>query len=89
MTEAFHYVVWILDPTQPEDYCCREWVACFLIEASDAAAALAWGDRVSADYGARTGQQILSSSVEEPDEAAWRQPMIVAGQPADDSVIGW
>ncbi len=83
------YVVWILDPTQPEDACCREWVACFLIKALNAEAALAWGDHVSWDYCARTGQKVLSTTVEEPDEAAWHLPMIVVGQVADDDVIGW
>ena len=79
VSSAFLYVVWILDPTQPEDACCREWVACFLIEASMPKPR--WpGATTSVGTTAPDRSEGPRHQVEEPDEAAWHLPMIVVGQ---------
>jgi hypothetical protein len=87
------YTVWFRDPRLPSDDQDHEWPACFTIEAVGTTEAASWGDRVASAHALRTGQKMLSSSVEPFDGAnvpgKERLPVIHHGREPSDDDIGW
>lgn len=65
-------------------------MACFLVDAPSAKAALEWGDHLTRSYCSRSGEQYLSSSVQEPTQAENSGlPVVAYGQHVSDQEIGW
>lgn len=93
MAHRYVYAVWFSDDSLvPEDQD-AEWVACILIAAEAPDEALAWGDRLAADYCARRPvNRVVRSSVT-PEDAAEGDvaslPSIRVGDLATDEFIGW
>ena len=89
----FVYTVWFQDPRLPPGDQDREWPACFVVDGSSAASALAWGDRLAARHARSSGEQQLKSAVEALDTSDLpgvnALPIIMEGESPPDEVIGW
>jgi len=89
--QAYAYVVWIRDPTLPTDDEDYEWPAGFIVRASSAEEAQAWGDRLAMARCAEEGDVFLHSTVERASEpgAYLSEPVIPYGYEASRDEIGW
>jgi hypothetical protein len=85
------FTVWFRDELAADDDQDREWPACFVIDASSAQDALAWGNHLARSFSARReSESFLRSGVEERIEPAQDTlPLVVAGHEAGDGEIGW
>jgi len=87
------YTIWFRDSSFPVDDPEYEWPACFVVDASSAADAVCWGDRLASAYSVQANQEMLTSSVE-PLEASDllgtdELPVVPYGCWARDDEIGW
>jgi len=91
----FVYSAWFTDVNAHPDDQDREWVVCFVIDASSAKQAQDWGDTLSRDRVARLPKDRFARSTVElkRDVRAvtdWSSvPRIRSGQLASDPEIGW
>jgi len=89
----FVYSVWFRNPNTTPDDQDYEWVACFVIDAADSQAALAWGDHIAQRYAARVRDVLLSSEVTDISLAEGSDldqlPMVADGEDVSDEIIGW
>ncbi len=63
----FAYSVWFRDTRLPPDDQDYEWPACYVVEATDAQAALNWGDHLARKHESENGEVCLRSDVEADD----------------------
>jgi hypothetical protein len=85
----YRYAVWLRNDQVPPASEDHEWLATFLVAAPSEKAALEWGDHLTHDYCARTGEQYISSSIEPPEAGAEALPVVPYGHEAHDQDIGW
>ena len=91
----FVYSAWFLDETARPGDQDREWLACILIDATNAEAAQEWGDTLARDRANRNlGDRFLWSSIEEKTSIIKASnlsdlPRIGEGQHVSDEEIGW
>ncbi|MEO8290463.1 MAG: hypothetical protein ABI649_05645 [Gaiellaceae bacterium] len=64
MAAAYEYVAWFRDERLPPDDQDYEWPAVFIVVADSAEAALAWGDRLAADYAQALSERFIHSGAE-------------------------
>lgn len=90
---AYVYCAWFRDTNADSDDQDSEWPACFVVEASTATDALAWGDVLAKDYARRRVSEVyLRSNIEKSEMAAGDRaslPVVPAGHHASDEEIGW
>ena len=87
--KRYLYSVWFEDPKLPPDDQDREWVACFVVEASTEREAQAFGDSLAKARSDRAGEPLVSSAVVPAGDNTRGLPLVVVGSQVSDEQLGW
>jgi len=83
------YVAWFRNLSLASTEQCHDWVACFLVAASDKNEALHWADELCRDFAIRNDQVFLRSYLDAGRWEVGSVPRVVAGTSVSDEAIGW
>jgi len=89
---SYVYTAWFRDELAVADDEDREWPACFVIEAPNAAEARTWGDHLAQAFSRRRGTETFVQSevaLQDTAGALAKLPTIPVGHEATDAEIGW